>query len=112
MSGVVLCLLCFVESLQAQGRILLKSGDCIKNATLYKEKERIVVYQVRYSLHDLLKSDIALIETDSTYIRYDERGRAEVKLKCKPCEGCIYAPVVRCGKHFDWKLLPGCEPVR
>lgn len=107
----VLCLCMRPGRMHAQNRIILASGRIVDGAVVHKEKELVVVYQLRYSLHDLMKSDIGYIETDSNYTHFDTRGKPQVKWKCEGCQGCN-EPDFPFGKPPSWEQLRNCRSSR
>ena len=77
---MILMLLTSVHA-HAQHKIKLKSGKVIKEARLFREAPMSITYERRYSLHDLEKSKIEYIETDSSFIRFDQNGRRMTQWK-------------------------------
>lgn len=64
------------SQLWAQHRIVLKQGDRIDNVRLHEIKSSTIVYEQDMSLHDLLKSAIDYIESDTVSISFEEDGTA------------------------------------
>ena len=58
----------------SQNLIKLRSGKLIKDAVLFSEKQLYITYKKSNSLHDLEKSKIEYIQTDTSIIQFNANG--------------------------------------